>query len=164
MAEEEVVERAVNTVERLATIEQPFTGRAARVFNSANLSITTGVQTALTFDSELYDTDAMHSTSVNTGRLTCVTPGLYMIGAAVRWDTNATGYRHIQIRLNGGSIIGSAIIPAATGIPTGQVINVPYVLAVGDYVECTVVQTSGGNLNVLAVSRLSPDLWMTLQV
>lgn len=162
--DEEALTRAARTVERLATIEQPYTDVGARIFNSANIATVTATQTLLTYDSELYDTDGMHSTSVNTSRLTCTVAGRYTIGAAVRWASNATGYRQVFFRLNGGTVIGSIIQPAVSGATTDQVINVPYMLAVGDYVECYVVQASGGNLDVAAAARLSPDFWMTLQV
>jgi len=43
---------------------------ACAVYNSAAIPLTNGDWTTLTFDSERFDTDAMHSTSSNTSRLT----------------------------------------------------------------------------------------------
>lgn len=55
----------------------------------AVLTIANNSTTQLTFDSERWDTDGMHSTSTNTGRLTCVTSGLYLVFANVQWVASA---------------------------------------------------------------------------
>ena len=72
----------------------------ARAFNSGALTIATGVNTALTFDSERYDTDAIHDLVVNPGRLTCKTAGKYAFWGYVDWVANAGGsYRQAFIQL-----------------------------------------------------------------
>ena len=48
---------------------------SCNVYNNANISIATGTNTALTFNSERYDNAAMHSTSSNTQRITAPTGG-----------------------------------------------------------------------------------------
>ena len=55
----------------------------ARVHNSANISVSDSTWTSMTFDSERYDTDSIHSTASNTSRLTCVTAGKYLIIATL---------------------------------------------------------------------------------
>jgi hypothetical protein len=132
----------------------------ARVFNSANIATTTGVLTALTFDSERYDEGSLHSTSANTGRLTAPITGLYSIGACVRFTANATGIRYVSIRLNGALALIFDTRPAVNGDATVVVVSTQYRLAAADYVETTVIQTSGGNLNVETTGNYSPEFWM----
>src|SRR4051794_16526480 len=52
------------------------------VYNDAAQSIPDGALTALTFNTEHFDTDSIHSTSSNTSRLTCQTAGIYVITAS----------------------------------------------------------------------------------
>ena len=49
----------------------------ARVYNTGNLTITNATETALTYNSEHFDTDTIHDTGSNTSRLTCKTAGKY---------------------------------------------------------------------------------------
>lgn len=152
-----------SAMDQTKVIERPFTARRVRAFNSANLAIVTATQTTLTYDSELWDTDGMHSTAALTNRLTCVTPGAYLIGAEVRWESNTTGYRQVFIRvtpiIGAPVVIGSRLQQAVVGNVTDMGLSAPYVLATGDYAEVLVFHTAGVNINVQAASRLSPDFW-----
>jgi hypothetical protein len=134
---------------------------AARVFHNAAQSTTTAVAFVLAFNSERFDTDTIHDTSTNNSRLTCKTAGKYQITANVDWVGNATGYRQIYLRLNGATIIASAIDPQlGAGINTHQSVTTLYDLAVNDYVEAVVIQTSGGSLNVNSTANYSPEFMM----
>lgn len=131
----------------------------ARVFNSANITgIGSGSRVALTFNSERYDSGGLHS----AGRLTAPVAGVYTIGACVQFAANATGKRQLELQLNGSTLIeidGRAAIGG--GEPTICHVGTDYQLAAGDYVEVTVVQTSGGALNIEAATAYSPEFWMT---
>lgn len=132
----------------------------ARVFNSGNIALTTAVAAFLTFDSEHFDNGALHSTSVNTGRLTAPITGLYLIGAAVDFASNATGYRQLAVRVNGTTFIVADERPAVNGAATQITVETVYRLAAGEYAEVRCLQTSGGNLNVSAAGDFSPEFWM----
>lgn len=134
---------------------------SVRAYNNANISIATATVTALTFDSERHDTDTMHSTSVNTGRLTATTAGKYLIWANVVIAANAAGLRIVSLRVNGSTIIGS--VRALGSASTDAYVNLAtvYSLAANDYVEVTVYQDTGGALNVLASAAVSPEAGMT---
>lgn len=136
---------------------------SARVYNNANISIPNNIATALTFNSERWDTDGIHSTVTNTGRMTCVTPALYAIFGHIQFAANATGIRSIFIRLNGTTIIGSQLNHQSSAAIAELSIATHYVLAVNDYVELMVYQNSGGSLNVNVVGNLSPEFGMTYQ-
>ena len=129
---------------------------AARVFNSGAIATVNNTNKVLTFDSERYDTDTIHSTSSNTGRLTTKTAGKYGIIGNAAWfgdPSDAT----IYIRLNGSTFIARSSI-----VGDYRVMNVStdYNLAVDDYVELVVIQGSGGALNITANSNYSPEFMM----
>lgn len=131
-----------------------------RVFNNANLSIPNGAVTALTFNSERYDNGALHSTSVNSGRLTIPITGLYSIGCCVEFAANATGIRSVLIRYLGTTTIGSSDTNATSaGATIVQAFSESQFIA-GDWVDVAVFQNSGGALNVQSTSAYSPELWV----
>jgi hypothetical protein len=135
---------------------------AARAYNSGALTITTATSTILTLDSERFDTDTIHSTSSNTGRLTAKTAGKYLIVANVRWDAAAGGRRECRIKLNGSTVIAEAepvAVADATAVPAQNVTTI-YDLAKDDYVEIEVRHTKGSNLNIRAESNFTPEFMM----
>lgn len=73
---------------------------AVRVYNSASINPYTSGN-AITWNSESYDTDGMHSTSTNTGRITIQTDGIYRVFFQLRasWSGTMTAQAAI-IRLN----------------------------------------------------------------
>jgi hypothetical protein len=130
-----------------------------RVYNSANISITSGTATALTFDTETYDVGAMHSTSVNTGRITCPTDGAgwYTIGGCVRFAANTTGYREVKIQFNGTTDLAIQRVPNSGATDDSRLsITTDFLMTPGDYVELVVAQNSGGALNVIGGLAYTP--------
>lgn len=135
-------------------------GIRARVFNSADQTFTTGVGAAITFDSERWDTDAFHSTSVNTSRLTIPFEGYYRITGNVRWATNNAGARLLQLVVNGATVIGRIVTPPCAATVTDMQVTADYFFVASDYVELSAQQTSGGNLNVTTAGNASPEFWI----
>ena len=133
-----------------------------RIYNSANLSIPHNTATTLTFNSERQDTDTMHSTSVNTGRITMNTAGFYIVGISLEFASNATGTRRVDVSV-GATVIASEIDSAVSGDVTRKVVSTGYQFAAGDYVTFIVTQTSGGALNVNAGGNYSPEAWAIWQ-
>lgn len=136
---------------------------SARVYNDANISIDHNTLTALTFNTERYDTASFHSTSSNTSRLTAPTAGLYIIGGSAQFAVNATGRRRVSIRLNGTTEIAvqEPAVDADAAINWSAALSTSYELAASDYVELLVFQTSGGALNVAAQNNHSPEFWIS---
>lgn len=132
----------------------------ARVYNSANIAISNATNTALTFDSERFDNGGFHSTVTNTGRLTAPFAGVYLIGAHIAWEPNATGQRLLTLRVNGGTTFASTQNSGATANDTSSV-AAAYALAATDYVEVVVFQDSGSAKNVNTVSAISPEFWIS---
>lgn len=123
-----------------------------RVYNSTTQSITTGSFQAVTFDTEEYDTDAIHDTGSNTSRLVvpAASGGKWICTAHVKWDTNTTNTRYIAFRLNGTTNIRSAMTNGV-GISAGiglMASTGPIALSAGDYIEVMVFQDSGGTRTI----------------
>jgi hypothetical protein len=134
----------------------------ARVYNSSNISVAHAALTALTFDSERYDTDSIHSTVSNTSRLTCQTDGKYLISANIHFASSAAGTsRAIIIELNGsGTYIAFDSRRPVSGDATRLSISTIYDLSAGNYVQLIPYQDSSGSLNVLASGNYSPEFMM----
>lgn len=147
-------------VERLQTRSVGHVSSGARVYNNANLPITNATLTALTFNTERYDTHAFHSTSVNTSRLTVPAAGRYFAGGNVIFASNATGIRQVYIRLNGTTYIAQIGVDAVSTDATVLDIETVWLCAAGDYVELVVYQSSGGSLNVEVHSARSPEFYI----
>jgi hypothetical protein len=123
---------------------------AARVYNSASQSIPNNTDTVLAFDTELFDTDAMHDNVNNNTRLTCKTAGNYLIIANVGFTSNATGFRKLYLKINGSINDGLVSAMSVNGDQTFLATSVLRSMAVNDYVEAYVKQTSGEPLNAVS--------------
>ena len=132
-----------------------------RVYNSASISIANNTPTVLTMDSESWDSGGMHSTSVNTSRLTVPSGGggKYVIGGGVNFPANATGTRWAAILLNGTTVLAKVETPGNASIDANLNPSTVYVLNATDYVELYVYQSSGGNLNAARQASWSPEFW-----
>ena len=135
---------------------------SCRVFNSGTFSVTTATATAITFDSEVRDNGGMHSTVSQTSRITVPSgaAGYYIIGGSVTFDSNATGVRQVHVRLNGTLSLAISESNSVSANALNQDVVTAYPLAVADYVELVVYQTSGGNLNIQANNNYSPHFWV----
>jgi hypothetical protein len=142
----------------LALLLNPPTCRA---YNDAAISIPNNIVTAVTFNSERWDTDAIHSTDTNTSRLTCKTAGLYQISGHIQFASNSTGIRSILIRLNGTTYIASQAGHQSSAAVAEFSVNTCYNLDVDDYVELVVYHNRGSALNVNSVANYTPEFGMT---
>lgn len=102
---------------------------------------------------ELWDTDAMHSTTTNKGRMTVNTAGVYRIVGNGQWASNAAGtVRRLAIGWNGTT--HSAILCAnANAVTVEQSVTATILAAVNDFFELGGAQTSGGALNMQAMTN-----------
>jgi hypothetical protein len=131
-------------------------------YNSADISIANNSETVLTFDSERWDTNSLHSTASNTSRLTAPIDGVYAISVNLEFDTNNTGNRYFVVKLNGATYLAAPAINATGGgLNTGMSFVRQYKLTAGDYIEVYVFQNSGGSLNIKAIGNRTPEVQMT---
>ena len=119
-----------------------------RLTLSANQSCANNTGTMINWDTENYDTDAFHSTSTNTSRITIPAgkAGYYSISATGAFSSNSTGQRYFAFYKNGSfeQIFGRAAGYSADTVLSGTVV---LNLAVGDYIQIEAFQNSGGALN-----------------
>ncbi len=125
-------------------------GLGARITHSVAQSIASGTGVSLSFDTSQRDTDGYYSSAAPT-RLTVPTGlgGEYLVSAHVEYAANATGHRHLFIRLNGVTALVTDIrLALGSTLPTRMSVQAQVPLAAGDYVEVRVFQDSGGALSV----------------
>ena len=101
--------------------------------------------TAVTFDSEAFDTDSMHSTASNTSRITINTPGVYAFNAAVSGSSGGATQVIIAFRKNGAQV-GHYTNNGETASADAQVSSLIWEAVAGDYFEAFVYwyAASGG--------------------
>ena len=138
---------------------------AVHVFDSGATAITTGTRTNLTFNSERYDQDGMHSTSTNTGRLTCIVAGKYRIASNSTFQTLNGGsatFAIAFIQLNGSNDIAVTVVAFVDNgaVGTAVSVSVTYDLVVGDYVEVAVQHDYGADRNILSTADYTPEFMM----
>lgn len=125
----------------LSSSKQP----RASAYNSAVQSVPTGAFTTITFDSEDFNVGAMHSTSVNSSRMTVPTggAGLYYIRTKLRFALAGETQVAIQLLKNGSAIS----IHDETPVSDVEVSSMQ-VLAAGDYIEVQAFHDAAGNINI----------------
>ncbi len=127
----------------------------ARVKRTTTQTITTATTTNIGFTAEDWDSDAFHDNSTNNSRLTVPTgkAGTYLITATVEWDVGGgnTGFRQINVNLNGATNIAMVNQGGTASEYTRQHISTIYRLIAGDYVELQGYHTRGSNLDVTVV-------------
>ena len=121
-----------------------------QVYNSAAQSTSNSTDFYPDFDSESWDTNAFHSTSSNTSRLTVPSGqgGKYFVYAVGGYTGNTAGYRRFTISINRTSELFNNFITPDTGSCVITFTGVVELVAT-DYVEVLTSQTSGGALNYL---------------
>ena len=125
-------------------------------------SIPTGTFTAITFTTEVYDTNGFHDNVSNTSLITIPAgqAGYYYIAGYCQYDVNATGRRKMQVYKNGATFDlfeGESFAVSSTNYGSLNISTVAS-LAVGDTLALNVWQTTGGNLDAanttLVVAKL----------
>jgi hypothetical protein len=139
---------------------------ACRVYNSANISVPDNTVTVVTFNSERYDTDNMHSTSSTTNRITFNTAGVYVVTFNGRFPAgNDYTVAGAYIRLNGTTFIalnsGGRALVGSSDLSIG--VTTQYKFAAGDWAEIMVHQENTANTarNLEAPGNYSPEFAAT---
>lgn len=130
---------------------------ATKVYKSSVTTLSNGVETSLTFDTERFDTANLHDVVTNPDRLTCQQSGLYLITMSFNSNVSpTTGVLRAGIYKNGivNALARSAMSPNAVT----HTISTFAKLAFGDFVVARVLNTTGGAVNVLAGAATSEDL------
>jgi hypothetical protein len=130
-----------------------------RLFNSATVTPYT-TNTAITWNSESYDTDDMHSTSVNTSRITFQTAGVYLCTATIRTDATTITQGNLYARLNGGATqLGQNFIIPVSSTAISQVSSFMYSFAASDYIEWISAYAGTGTASINTISHVEA-IWL----
>jgi hypothetical protein len=144
---------------------------ACRVYNDANIAVSAATWESLTFNSERFDTDVMHSPTTNEERITIPSGGggLYHIGGCVSFDISglADGRCDLGLRilLNGATVIGQhrvIVMQNVGGVSDGTItLNTVYSLSATDYIELQAYTNNAIDAEVVA--NYSPEFWAIWQ-
>ena len=114
------------------------------------VSIPNTTFTELLYAAELVDTDTMHSTTTNTGRITINTAGVFCVTSNIAWSgQGAAGSRVLmQINKNGTEICRTDSGNYGASSALAFCLAVTTSCAVTDYLTFSVYQSSGAARNV----------------
>lgn len=126
--------------------------------NSAPQSIPNNTLTAVTFDTENFDTDSFHSTSTNTSRITIPTgmTGKYLLNATMRYGLAASGIKRTKVYKNGNALYDVGEEANNASVYTMQSKSYLINLSAGDYLELFAFQNSGGALDFFGRDNEQP--------
>jgi hypothetical protein len=122
--------------------------------------ISSGILTVLSWDLEDLDSDGGHSNVTNNTRYTVQTAGWFFLICNVEWsDTNDVGGREVWFRKSGNNATRQSRSDdyptvSTTNINMSGLITTGYMsLAVSDYIEVEVFQSSGTTMSVESNAR-----------
>jgi len=141
------------------TITGTFTAPAlalpyVRVTQSAKTDVASATWTGISFDTEVIDASNLHSTSVNSSRITLGSSGSWLVGGSVAFAPNSSATRQIRILVNdtnAAAYLGINALPAAGNTPVAIATQV-YATSSNDYVTLVVFQDSGSTGSIVAHS------------
>ena len=130
-----------------------YTPPMCKATRTTNLSIASGAETEMTFPTEDFDTDGMHDTATNTGRITINTAGIYLVQIRIATSvamTSTTAAFYAEIKKNGSAIGRLFNMPFyfngnSTVVMTGSDFQD---LAVNDYLQVFIYQDTGTAKNM----------------
>lgn len=128
---------------------------ACNLYNSTVVPTTTNTDGTALFDTELIDTNDMHSLVTSQERITINTTGLYLVMGRVTYEVNTNGNRGLKIVKNaiGDVALGASAHAMPSGTTAVAVITPgPISLVAGDYLRLLAYQDSGIQLNIIAMA------------
>lgn len=126
-------------------------------YDSSAASMVNATATLVPFNSEVFDTDAMHDTASNNSRIVHTTAGLYDESWLLTIASATYTQLDLMIRLNAaGSAAGGTLLRTQPFANGSQTIYFHYLrfFAAGDYTEGFVTQASGGPNRALSTTSL----------
>lgn len=155
---------ARTTADTWANVNMLADPPACRVFNSTAITVGDAAVTAMTYDSERFDTAGMHSTAALTGRITFPVTGVYIVSfsGTLTASNDYTGIG-VRIRLNGSGSTEIAMQSLQHNVITWSpvwTLTTIYKFTAGEWVDSAVYadNTAGAaNRQVLASVNFSPE-------
>ncbi len=132
-----------------------------RVFHNTTQNLAASTETPLVFNSERWDTDSMHSTSVDTGRITINTAGVYDIKTTIEISAGAGSWSsYIFFRVDGVTRIARTQTLTPDTLGTVLTLATTWKFTVGQYVEVVAWQNSGAE-TVISSASATPEFMAT---
>lgn len=117
----------------------------AKVYKSANQTISSGSTTTLTLDTTMFDTDGIVD---GTGGLTIVTPGVYQISCGALYANFTAAASRVFVRIqrtSDSAILASAEANASSGTFPTMTASALVSLAAGDTLKVQTFQNTGAS-------------------
>lgn len=135
-----------------------------RLQDGSNQSILDSAETAITFDTELSDSNDMHD-AINSSRIKFPLSGVYCFGANMEYAFDADGFRRGYIRLNGSTEIADQQVEPGQTTPEASslILSSCRSFSSGDYIELIAHHGAGNALNVTTASERTPIFWAAWQ-
>jgi len=134
-----------------------------RCTNSTGQSIPDATDTAVTWDTDTFDTNAFHSTSVNTSRITIPSGknGKYAVNSQIFMVMNDTKQLVIFLYKN-GSLVGRSQNQSGSSNNLSVSFNDVYDLVATDYLEIFMFQNNGTSTNIQNVVGAATTSWFAI--
>jgi hypothetical protein len=139
-----VSHRDLDDVDAGSHPQRAFVG--VKAYRNVAQSVADSTVTTVAFDTELFDSDAIHS----AGTFTIPTAGKWLLTATVHFDVNTTGYRQGWWELGGVRLAQDGIGNLSSLVQGVVKASTIESLAAADALVFRVYQTSGGALNARA--------------
>lgn len=124
-------------------------GFACRLSHSAGQNVNNATFTGLNWDTETYDPSNLHSTSVNSSRITFGSTGVWMVGASAEWsNASSVGVRSLRVDLNDATHLAGTVAQGSGAGDAASVATSLLVTATTDYVTAVVFQNSGSTNSI----------------
>lgn len=131
-----------------------FTSKARAYRVTSNQTIGTASSTKVQFNAESYDINTEYDKDTNY-RFTAKAAGYYQIDAQVQWGSSVDQSRHdLWINKNGSTAVLNKMASSG-GASFGQNASTQLYLAVNDYIEIEVYQTTGSNKDIILGENLT---------
>lgn len=111
------------------------------------------------FDTELWDTDGMHSGSLSTA--TVVTAGVYLHRSTLGCQANGTGRRITQIVMSDTSLEPQDLEPSVESVPYWSCLGATHHHDAAATIDLRFAQNSGGDLVTIGLTCSLLSHWMS---
>lgn len=111
-------------------------------------SIPDSTNTALSFNTEVADTDNGHSTTSTISRYVVQTAGIWTVTGSVPWNLNAVGKRECFVRTNGAFEFSSSAIVVGANVRCSLSVTDKVACSVGDYIEIVGWHNGGAGITI----------------
>jgi hypothetical protein len=125
--------------------------------HSTLIGVANGVATRLNWDTETVDAAGMHSTSVNSSRITfAASTGWYQVTLSVPWSANSSGAHLLRIRYNDTSgVLQGLTFLADVGTQDGYLSGLVRAASTADFIVAEVSQFGGSTASVTNISTVA---------